>query len=141
VAVAVDRRRRRGGQSREAARRRRIPPARGGGGTDDDDSNGRGGNGTTKTRDDDGRGGRSAEFRIAICATIVDEFPHEALWRKWMDETGGGIDAARDDGVDANNDGADRAEGDRPNAIAVVASAEMFVHAKHPERVASGWLR
>jgi len=109
--------------------------------TDDDDSNGRGGNGTTKTRDDDGRGGRSAEFRIAICATIVDEFPHEALWRKWMDETGGGIDAARDDGVDANNDGADRAEGDRPNAIAVVASAEMFVHAKHPERVASGWLR
>jgi hypothetical protein len=103
----------------------------------DDDGNGRG-NGTTKTKDD-GRG-RSAEFRIAICATIVDEFPHEALWRKWMDETGGEIDAAHDGG-DANNNGADRAEEDRPNEIAVVASAEMFVHAKHPERVASGWLR
>ena len=103
----------------------------------DDDGNGRG-NGTTKTKDD-GRG-RSAEFRIAICATIVDEFPHEALWRKWMDETGGEIDAAHDGG-DANNNGAGRAEEDRPNEIAVVASAEMFVHAKHPERVASGWLR
>ena len=28
-------------------------------------------------------------FRVAVCATIVHNFPHEILWRKGMEVTGG----------------------------------------------------
>ena len=64
--------------------------------------------------------------QIAVCATIVDDFPHEALWRKWMDETGGEF-LINDDNCDDN--------------MAYFASAEMYVHAKNPERIQSEWLR
>ena len=33
-------------------------------------------------------------FRVAVCATIVHNFPHEALWMKGMEGTGGTIIAA-----------------------------------------------
>lgn len=72
----------------------------------------------------------ASSVHIAICATIVDDFPHEALWKKWMDQTGG--EFSLDDG----DDGVLQRSGEN-----IVASAEMYVHAKNPERIQSEWLR
>jgi len=48
---------------------------------------------------------------IAICLVIVDALPHELIWREWMEQ------------------GNDRF------------SARLFIHAKHPDRIQSPWLR
>ena len=58
---------------------------------------------------------------IAVCATIVDAFPHEAIWKRWM-ASGGEL-------------------GFRGRAGGFTSSAELYVHAKNPERVRSAWLR
>jgi hypothetical protein len=70
---------------------------------------------------------------IAVCATIVNEFPHEALWKKWMDETGGEFSI--------NDDNCDILQRLTDDNMAYFASAEMYVHAKNPERIQSEWLR
>lgn len=103
-------------------------------------------------------GSSPTSFHVAICAIIVDDFPHESLWRKWMDETGGEV-SMNDDHVGGNHHavpgaGACKGDGDidgkddeKVNAEAsdasttVRASAEMYLHAKNPERVRSEWLR
>jgi hypothetical protein len=94
-------------------------------------------------RVDRGRLGSYDEFRIAICATIVDDFPHEYLWRKWMDETGGAIaiDTMMDRGGDDDDGGDGSTNANDDGDGTVFASADMFVHAKYPERIASEWLR
>ncbi|KAL7529091.1 hypothetical protein ACHAWF_002835 [Thalassiosira exigua] len=70
--------------------------------------------------------GAKREFRVAICATIVDDFPHERLWRKWIDETGGDVALVEEGKADV---------------VEVRASADLRVHAKNPERIRSEWLR
>lgn len=74
------------------------------------------------------------EVCVAICATIVDDFPHENLWRSWMENTGGNFTfiAADFDGSGSNVGG---------RTIELKASAELYIHAKNPERVRSEWLR
>lgn len=103
------------------------------------------------------------EVHIAICAIIVDDFPHEALWKKWIEETGGDFDvddlhlsrkcnSAATATVEKTNNGVARGEefdGGRghkddcksdSNKV-LKAYAELYVHAKNPERVRSEWLR
>lgn len=65
---------------------------------------------------------------IAVCATIVQEFPHEALWKKWIEETGGDIQIYTD-------------EKSHDSSINIKASAQLYVHAKQPESIQSTWLK
>lgn len=65
---------------------------------------------------------------IAICATIVQEFPHEMLWKKWIDETGGNISI-------------DPSTSDSGEKKSIKTSAELYIHAKNPEGVQSEWLK
>jgi len=82
---------------------------------------------------------KKKSLHIAICATIVDEFPHEALWRKWMDETGG--EFILDDGNVSGSSEIDAKSALKSNSSNIMTTAEMYVHAKNPERVKSEWLR
>ena len=94
-------------------------------------------------------GKRNNALHIAICATIVHDFPHEALWRKWMDETGGEITLENDtssaqrksDRNHAKIDGKVSESIGHDGTKTITSSAEMYVHAKNPERVRSEWLR
>lgn len=49
--------------------------------------------------------------KVCICAVIVDDLRYESIWRKWADDG--------------------EAHGD----------CDFVVHAKHPERIRSSWLR
>ena len=95
------------------------------------------------TKVDDGKcptnNTKKKSLHIAICATIVDEFPHEALWRKWMDETGGEL--ILDDGNVSGSSEVDVKNTTESNSSSIMTTAEMYVHAKNPERVRSEWLR
>lgn len=51
---------------------------------------------------------------IAICVVIVDELYHEAIWRDWIEQSAQ---------AQANYD------------------ARLFIHAKFPERITSGWVK
>ena len=143
---------------------------------DDDCAGGRGADDDDNDDDDDGRNGTigRSSFRIALCATIVDEFPHEELWRKLMEETGGEFSVTEEEeekapsktainGIDSSVakssvDDVGREEGGgggggkcdgkdeirhvgRSGDGIITASAEMYVHAKIPERIGSEWLR
>jgi hypothetical protein len=66
----------------------------------------------------------SSSFHLAICATIVDNFPHEQLWKRWMTPTTIDINI-----IDDNN-----------NTRKIDCSAELYVHAKHPEHVTSSYM-
>jgi hypothetical protein len=57
-------------------------------------------NGDTSKRD-------STPTHLAICLCIVDDLPHEEIWKYWL------------------KDGA----------------AELYLHAKHPEKIKSDWAR
>ena len=98
---------------------------------------------STKVDDDkcptDNNNTKKKSLHIAICATIVDEFPHEALWRKWMDETGG--EFILGDGVRGSSSEVDAKSTLKSNSSSIMTTAEMYVHAKNPERVKSEWLR
>jgi hypothetical protein len=81
----------------------------------------------------DGKAGSSDRLDVrdtvhfAICATIVQDFPHEPLWKKWIEETGGDVNIS-DVAEDATS-------------IHIKASAELYIHAKKPEGIQSEWLR
>ena len=96
---------------------------------------------STKVDDDkcptDNNNAKNKSLHIAICATIVDEFPHEALWRKWITETGGEL-ILDDDNVSSEVDAKSTL---KTNSSSIMTTAEMYVHAKNPERVRSEWLR
>jgi len=64
-------------------------------------------------------------FRLAICACVVDSFPHEDVWRRFMRN-----DTFSDGNVTNGADG-----------TKISASAELYVHAKHPDRIRSSWAR
>jgi hypothetical protein len=88
---------------------------------------------TTNNNNDTNRKTNAAQ--IAICSTIVDTFPHEKLWRKWMDETGGEITIPTMTNNKHNTDGgaaivdAD-ATTTNDDTIVITTSAEMYIHAK-----------
>jgi len=50
--------------------------------------------------------------RVGILFIIIDSFPHEKIWRRWL--AGSDADASR---------------------------IRILIHAKHPERVSSDWVR
>ena len=76
-------------------------------------------------------GDQRDSLHIAVCATIVQDFPHEKLWKKWIEETGGDISFSI--GSTSSNDSSCRPT--------VKASAELYVHAKKPEGIQSEWLK
>mmetsp|Transcript_9701 Transcript_9701/g.14899 ORF Transcript_9701/g.14899 Transcript_9701/m.14899 type:complete len:456 (-) Transcript_9701:129-1496(-) len=55
----------------------------------------------------------SKPIRLAICFCIVDQFPHEHIWKRWISSGTNGA------GV----------------------SADLFIHAKEPEKIKSEWLK
>jgi hypothetical protein len=59
--------------------------------------------------------------RIAVCLVIVDCLFHEAVWRRWVE---GCADTVT--GTDTDTD---------------TYTAELYIHAKHPERIQSPWVR
>ena len=60
-----------------------------------------------------------AGFHLAICACVVDDLPHEEVWRRFMQS-----DTFAVPGSDDKN-----------------ASSELYIHAKHPDRLRSSWAR
>ena len=56
----------------------------------------------------------SASRTIAICLVIVDSLHHEEIWRHWVEQ------------------------GDAPEAAY---KANLYIHAKHPEKLTSAWAR
>jgi len=56
----------------------------------------------------------SQQKTVAICLVIVDTLHHEAIWREWIEQ------------------------GDAPEAQY---KARLFIHAKHPEKITSVWVR
>ena len=89
---------------------------------------------------DDQSGSTNANdyVHIAICATIVQDFPHELLWKKWINETGGDIDIRLNPGLKGKVDG-------ETNETVVTqhikTSAELYIHAKNPEGIQSERLK
>jgi len=59
-------------------------------------------------------------FHLAICACIIDSLVHEPIWREFM----GGASSPL--------------EGE---THPISTSAEMYIHAKYPERIRSPWVR
>jgi len=60
-------------------------------------------------------------FHLAICACIVEDLPHEDVWRAFICGGGG-----------RTGEGA---------APPTETGAELYVHAKHPSRIRSRWVR
>jgi hypothetical protein len=65
----------------------------------------------------------SSSFHLAICATIVDDFPHEELWKRWMASTT----------IDIPND--------YNSSNVIPCSAELYIHAKYPQHIHSTFLQ
>ena len=63
-------------------------------------------------------------FHLAVCATIVEDFPHEELWKRWMTSTT--IDIPN---INNTNDNAEEAT----NTISC--SSELYIHAKHAKQI------
>ena len=111
-----------------------------------------------------------SDVHIAICSVIVDQFPHEPLWKKWMEETGGAfsvdvvnskVSAAKSNGTSASEDenctkedqkdgaGKGTTEGktdkeqndNKPKNKYYTAHAELYIHAKNPEHIQSQWVK
>ena len=64
-------------------------------------------------------------FHLAVCATIVEDFPHEELWKRWMTSTT--IDIPNN--INSSNDNAEEAT----NTISC--SSELYIHAKHAKQI------
>jgi hypothetical protein len=52
---------------------------------------------------------------LAVCVTIVDHLEHESIWRHWATTTTTHSDET--------------------------VACDFFIHAKHPERISSSWVR
>jgi hypothetical protein len=91
------------------------------------------------TTPDDNRNSKDS-VHIAICATIVQEFPHEMLWKKWIEETGGNV--TLHPSCNASNAAS---AGEKKEEITietnVKSSAALYIHAKKPEGIRSEWLK
>jgi len=67
----------------------------------------------------------SSSFHLAVCATIVDDFPHEELWKRWMTSTT----------IDIPDDN------EATKLLTIPCSAELYIHAKHPQHIHSTYLK
>lgn len=70
---------------------------------------------------------KDESFHLAVCATIVDDFPHEELWKRWMSSTT--IDIPKTH-IETES-----------KVTKISCSAELYVHAKHPQKVHSSYLK
>ena len=68
-------------------------------------------------------------FHLGICACVVDDLPHEEVWRRFMQK----------DSFEVNNS----IGGAVPSlsTTSIPAAAEIYIHAKHPDRLRSSWAR
>jgi hypothetical protein len=62
---------------------------------------------------------------IAVCLVIVDKLPHEEIWKEWLEE--GGKE--------------DLASSSSTSSAVVPTKAKIVVHAKHPGRITSPWVK
>lgn len=69
---------------------------------------------------------------IAICAVIVDSFPHEAIWKRWMDS---GNPSGQGDKTSSQNDNSNSKD------LNLTATSELYIHAKFPDKVSSPWVK
>jgi hypothetical protein len=56
---------------------------------------------------------------------IVDELPHEDIWRHWIEEDKEVVEM----------------ENDSYSTTKCNYKAKLFLHAKHPDRIKSSWVR
>ena len=68
-------------------------------------------------------------FHLAMCACVVDDLPHEEVWRRFMQK----------DSFEVNNaiGGAESSS----STTSIPATAEIYIHAKHPDRLRTSWAR
>ena len=108
---------------------------------------------------------------IAICLVIVDELHHEEIWRNWIEdkqgegegasdrnrsdkeqqqwkrrctESSGGSSSSSSKSTETNTDAERQGQGQNHFRNLIKDSkyrARLFIHAKHPDRVKSSWVR
>ena len=74
-------------------------------------------------------------LHIAICATIVDQFPHEEIWKKWLLEQDDDNNTATTNGpINTNNN---------TNHNNSNITASIHIHAKNPNKIRNhkSWLK
>jgi len=72
--------------------------------------------------------GNTYDIHIAICACIIDDFPHENIWRAWID-----TDMINRDSSESYSNSGIEMKGN--------ISAEIYIHAKSPEKIKSPFVR
>ncbi|KAJ1442681.1 hypothetical protein B484DRAFT_414711, partial [Ochromonadaceae sp. CCMP2298] len=76
---------------------------------------------------------------IAICLVIVDTLHHEQIWRSWIEE-------GRGEGEEEGQEQGGRLEEGQGGEVGGIREGQgqgdgLFIHAKHPERITSPWVR
>ena len=66
-----------------------------------------------------------ASFHLAVCATIVEDFPHEELWKRWMTSTT----------IDIPNVYSNNSNNAEQTTKTISCSAELYIHAKHAKQI------
>mmetsp|Transcript_3673 Transcript_3673/g.5586 ORF Transcript_3673/g.5586 Transcript_3673/m.5586 type:complete len:563 (+) Transcript_3673:191-1879(+) len=65
---------------------------------------------------------QSPSFHLAVCATTVEDFPHEDLWKRWMTSTTIDIPFVGNSSTEKET-------------AAISCSAELYIHAKHAKEI------
>lgn len=92
-------------------------------------------------------GASIVDIHIVVCAVIVDNFPHEDIWRKWMDSgetTSSSSNSPVNQSSSAGNGKNTKINNEQTNKcdnVKIRATAEMFIHAKSPEKIKSDWVK
>lgn len=63
--------------------------------------------------------------KLAVLFLIIDDFPHEAIWRTWLNKT---------NSYDADNSTSS-------SSLSSSTRVKIYIHAKYPEKVTSPWVR
>ena len=63
------------------------------------------------------------QFHLAICVCIIDSLVHEPIWKEFV-------------GGDCNS-----SQGGQTHPLTLSTSAEIYIHAKYPERIRSSWVK
>ena len=91
----------------------------------------------------------NCHVHLAVCVLIVDDLPHEKIWKRWMASGNEPPPAAngKNEECEKEHDKTVPAKveshGDVPNdnEQKIFSSAELFIHAKFPEKISSSWVR
>lgn len=73
-------------------------------------------------------GDAQVRVHIAVCVIMIDHLPHEHVWKRWM-ESGG--TCTKDDAEESQ---------EKNHHYYINASADLYIHAKFPERIKSSWV-